>query len=474
MGENPQDNLQVIPPTSQELLWLRWIKYILLAVLCNGALVALSVAYLKKTPPTYTSEALIHVASGGSGVSVNLPSIGQATTSSGTSFGSHSDPKENFKLMATSPTILQTAANDLEVTKSEFGKPMIELINNTTLMEFSAKANTPKEAQKKVWAVYNALYNRLSKLREEELAQKNQYVEDTLREYQITLTKAQKKLSDYKASSGFTSGDQVKKLIENLAKIQIDYVETSVLNRQVSDRRQQLSENLNLSPEEAANALVLGTDQEFQKILDQFTAANSALINVRAIRGVNYPDVVKARKEREENLKALLTRGGLLLKKPTDKLALDFLILDNSNGSGDKRANLFSQLIDLHSEQVGIAGKLNQLRKEILGLNNQLSVLTQKEAIFETLDRDLQIAQAVFASTLTKLDLSQSDIFASFPMIQMIEEPGLAKTPATPKPGLVMAGTAVGCIFISIGLTILWWREPLIFVTRKVLTKIVE
>ena len=469
-----EDNPKLIPPTSQEMIWLRWLKYILVAALCNGALVALSVAYLKKTPPTYTSEALIHVASGGSGVSVNLPSIGQATTSSGTAFGSHSDPKENFKLMATSATILQKAADEIEVTKAEFGKPMIELINNTTLMEFSAKAKTPEMAQTKVWAVYNALFTRLHTLREEELAQKNKYVEDTLKDYQITLSKAQKKLSDYKASSGFTSSDQVKKLIENLAKIQIDYVDTSVLNRQISDRRQQLSKNLNLSPEEAANALVLGTDQEFQKILDQYTAANSAVINLRATRGVNYPDVVKVRKEREANLQALINRGGILLKKPIDKLALDFLILDNSNGSGDKRANLFAQLIDLHSEQVGLNGKLNQIGKEILRLNEQLSVLTQKEAIFETLDRDLQIAQAVFASTLTKLDLSQGDNFASFPMIQMIEEPGLATTPATPKPALVMAGTAVGCIFISIGLTILWWREPLIFVTKKVLAKIVE
>ena len=161
-------NSLISPDNFQKIPWLRWIKYLLLGALCNIGLFGFSLFYLKTTPPTYISKLIVHVGGSVPGVNVNLPSIGQASTSSGTAFGSHSDPRENYKLMATSSTILTAAASALDIPKSEFGKPIINLINNTTLLEFQVKAHDPEEAQQKAQAIYNALYERLEVLRIEE------------------------------------------------------------------------------------------------------------------------------------------------------------------------------------------------------------------------------------------------------------------------------------------------------------------
>ena len=75
---------------------------------------------------------------------------------------------------------------------------------------------------------------------------------------------------------------------------------------------------------------------------------------------------------------------------------------------------------------------------------------------------------------MTKIDLSKGDPFASFPMIQVIEEPTLPIEPSAPKPKLVMAGAFVGSLFVTAGLTLLWWREPLLKISKQIVKKAIE
>jgi uncharacterized protein involved in exopolysaccharide biosynthesis len=454
--------------------WLRWLKYLVIFSLCNGTVWVLALSYLKKTPPSYTSSLLLHVAGGGPGVSVNLPDIGQANTSSGTSFGADSDPRENYKLMLMSSNILKSTAEKLKITEAELGKPQVELVQNTTLLEITLSARQPQEASQKLWAIYHVLYDRLNVLRAEEQAERNKGVQKALANAQKKLIEAQKRLSDYKITSGLSSVDQVKDLIGNLGTLQTQLIEAQALYQEKNNSLQQLSTTLQLSPQQAADALVLQTDQEFQKILKEYTDVTTLLNTLSANRGSNYPDVLEAKRQQQAALTAMLQRGQILLRIPLEQLKLERLILDNSNGSGVKRADLFTQLVNLSTEKQGIAGKIATLTEKIAELEARLQILSQKESVFASLDRDLQIAQAVFASTLTKIDLSQNDPFGSFPLIYIIEEPSIPTEPSAPKPKLVLAGAVIGSMFVTMGLTLLWWREPLLSVTKVIIRKAVE
>lgn len=462
------------PKTSKVGYIVRWSKYLVIGGLCNATVWGLALGYLKKTPVTFTSEVTIHVNGGSPFTSINLPSIGQANTSSGTPFGTSSDPRENYKLMASGGIVVSQAAEALNIENQEFGKPKIELINNTTLLSVKVNGNKPEVAQQKAWALYNSLDERLEFLRSQEQIQRNNAVQQALEDASQKLTAAQERLSEYKIQSGFKSSDQISNLIGNIGDLQGQLIGQLAQYRQRETSLEQLTNTLSISPQQAANVLVLQTDQEFQKILEEYTDHTVTVTSLSADRGKNYPDVVQARLKQETTLKALLQRGEKLLGIPVEQLTLERLILDNSNGTGVKRGELFVQLIEMDTDLKGSAQQIETLKTEIGKLNQELGILTEKESIHDNLDRDLQIAQAVFASTLTKIDLSKGDPFASFPMMQVIEEPTLPDKPSAPKPVLVMAGAVVGSLLVTTGLTLLWWREPLLKVSKIIVKKAIE
>jgi uncharacterized protein involved in exopolysaccharide biosynthesis len=342
------------------------------------------------------------------------------------------------------------------------------------LLLLEVNARDPKMAEKKAWALYQALYKRLNVLRSQEQEERDKAVQQVLEDTRVKLTDAQNKLSSYKLQSGFNSSDQIKDLIGSMGNLQTELIDAIAQYRQTNDSLQQLASTLRLSPQNAADALVLQTDQEFQKTLIEYTDATTILTNLLPSRGINYPDVVEARQKQQASLKALLQRGQKLLGIPVEQLSLERLILDNSNGSGVKRGDLFVQLVKTNADLKGLEGQITALKEQINNLKSELNTLTEQESIHDNLDRNLQIAQAVFASTLTKIDLSKGDPFASFPMIQIIEEPSLPTEPSAPKPKLVMAGAFVGSLFVSAGLTLLWWREPLLKISKQIVKKAIE
>jgi uncharacterized protein involved in exopolysaccharide biosynthesis len=116
-------------------------------------------------------------------------------------------------------------------------------------------------------------------------------------------------------------------------------------------------------------------------------------------------------------------------------------------------------LVTAQSEQKGIDAEVKTLNQQIVLLEQRLSDLTQKAAKLDRLQRDLQIAEAVFASTVTKLDLGKSSIYSSYPLIQLLRKPTLEDTPVSPKTKLVLAGAGASSLFTSTGLLLLWLRK---------------
>ena len=207
------------------------------------------------------------MAANGSGVSVNLPDIGQANTSGSSAFGSSSsDPRENYKIIASSATVIKAAANSLKIPEEEFGEPRIKLINNTTLLSVEMSGQDPKKTQQKLQALYQALNEKLNSLRQSERAERDRSNQKALSDAQKKLTAAQRRLSAYKAESGLNSSEQLKELISNIEMLRKQRSETYAQQQQLGSRLKQLSVTLQLSPQEAADALVLQTDQQFQKL----------------------------------------------------------------------------------------------------------------------------------------------------------------------------------------------------------------
>ncbi|MBD2666001.1 GumC family protein [Richelia sinica] len=440
--------------------WLkgRWLRYLILSALGNTLIWGSSLQYLKVTKPVYTSEFALILTGASFGVNVNLPGIGQATSSSGSALGSSTyDPRANYEYIFTSEPIVEAAAAIAKMPVKEFSKPRIKLLDNTTIMKFEVTGKSPEDARKKSLALYQAMVNQINSLRAGEINQRKSPTEKILLSAQRKLEQAQKRLSDYKMRSGLSYPEQLGNLSSNIEQLRRQRAEAQAQAQLTNSRLQQLINNLGLSPQEAADAFLLHADQIFQQNLKDYSASSAKLEILITKFGVNHPQVIREKIQQESALTALLQKSKSLLNKPLTIETLNRLALA-VNGSG--RDALFQSLVSYQSDLEGYKAQITALDLEIKRLEQRLELLSQQQSKLENLKRDEQIAEALFASTLTKLDLGQGDIFAAYPLVQMLVEPSLAEQPTAPKKGFVLAGAAAGSVFSTLGLCLLWIRKP--------------
>ncbi|AFZ01807.1 GumC family protein [Calothrix sp. PCC 6303] len=442
----------------KNLITGRWLRYIILAGLSNTLIWGSSVQYLKVTKPSYTSEFALLLSGASSGVNVNLPGIGQATSSSVSSLGSSTyDARSNYEFIFTSDAVIKAASAIAKIPQDQFGKPRIKLIDNTTIMQFELTGKSPEDAHKKSLALYQAMVNETNTLRSGEITQRREPTEKIFLTTQQKLQEAQKQLSNYKMRYGLSFPEQVGNLSSNIEQLRRQLAETKAQEELTSKRIQELVRVLGLSPQEAADAFFLHADQVFQQNLKDYSQAASKRELLLADLTSNHPNVVNESKRQEATLAALLQRSEYILGKPITIFKLNRLALALNGSSRDA---LFQSLVSYNSEAQGLKAQAKALDVEINQLEKRLDTLSQRESSLDNLKRDAQIAEATFASTLTKLDLGQGDIFSAYPLIQMAVEPSLPTEPTTPKKGLVLAGAAMGSVFSTLGMCLIWIRKP--------------
>lgn len=265
---------------------------------------------------------------------------------------------------------------------------------------------------------------------------------------------AQKRLSEYKAQSGLNSNEQLKALSDNIEDLRKQRAEIVAQQQQSGARLRQLANNLNLSEQEAADAFVLQTDQIFQQNLRNYSEASTNLVALNAKFLPGHPLVVAEQAKRDGAEVALLNRSQSLLGRPVSQTVLQQLNINNTNGSG--REQLFQDMVATQAEERGLEFQAGETDKQIAQLEKRLSSLSQKETTLEALKRDLQVAEAVFSSSLASLDITRSNTFGAYPLLQMVAEPNLSKNPTSPKKEYVFLGGAVGSLLVTTGLLRLW------------------
>ncbi|OUL33339.1 hypothetical protein BV372_16740 [Nostoc sp. T09] len=440
----------------------RWQRYFFLGLATNLVFWASAFLYLKVTPPTYTSSSAINLPGAWTNANVNLPNIGQANYENVSPYAALStqDPREIYKFIAESEPVLKAAASQLNMSLEEFGNPRLKLIVNTSLMSVEFQAASPEKARIKSIAFYQALQARLNELRNQEASQRDIGYQSALTSSQKKLAIVQKRLSNYKASSGLSSDNQITDLTTNIEQLRRQRAEILAQQQQASTRLAQLSANLKLSAGQATDAFTLQSDQIFQQNLKNYSDASAAVVVLESKFLPNHPTLVTEKAKRDAAQQALLDRGQSLLGRPVSLATLKQLNLSSNNFSNTApRDTLFQELVKVQADQKGLTTQAQALDQQIAQLESRLKILTQQQTTLDSLKRDTQIAEAVFSSTLTRLDISKSNTFGSYPLIQLVSQPTLPKNPSSPNKKLVLLGAASGSLFVSLGLVLLWWRE---------------
>jgi len=430
-----------------------------------GAVWLIVLSYSFLTPPSYTSTMTLNLPATGTNSSVSLDTIGNASSNATSPFAIGSiSPKVIYKTIATSTRVRGLAAKSLGISYAEMAQPKVELIDETALMIISATAGSPEDAQSQAEALLAALQTQLDMLRRDEMDRRIAVVEASLVSVRNDLKNARNALITFQAASPVVSKEQYQSLIKTIGDQRQLIAKARAEHDDVVTRRSRLSEILGISPQLAADALRLQSDPRFTATTQDLA---TALVDHGAASekwGHKHPLVVSAR------ARILSSRAAMV------KLGLDVLGADGSeivnqlllSGSTD-RAALFRNVVELDVKAAGLGRSIASATTTLAERMRDLDKQSAAAARLADLERDHKIAEAVFSSALARIDTGRQDLYASYPLLQVVAPASHPESPSSPRKLFAFAGGILATILILIAMVLAWLRQP---VLRKILKKL--
>jgi uncharacterized protein involved in exopolysaccharide biosynthesis len=431
--------------------------YLAMAVISYAIVIILVLLYLSKSP-SFTSDMEMVLPGTGSSSSVSLDNVGQVVSKTSAPFaGGGFNPRVNYKEMLSSRGVRARAAKTLKISLTELGKHKIKLTEQTSIISLQMSGSTPQLAQAKTMALYQSLQDELTNLRADEVMRRDQSIKRVLDQYRGTLNISRNAILDFQQRSIVVSTDQMEHLVKTLSGVKEKHLYVKAEARELEEYIYRLSEELGVSPRLAGQAFTLQSDVEFRAYITELKDSIIQLTEYSSRWGVNHPKV-KAQQKRLDFTRIAINERSSQMYGVNSNEIFNSLNLELN----PKRSELFADLIDAFAKQKGQESMLEELNRSSLHLGDQLKVYSREIVELERLQREFNMAEAVFTSAAARLEASKSDIFASYPVLQMLTTPSYPIQQSSPKKSIAIIGATVGIIFITLGLIILSQRNKLI------------
>lgn len=440
--------------------WKRWIIYLACIGGGLGVIWFPLITFLKTSPLTYTTKWTLILPGAGVGSSINLESIGQAATAVSSPYTSPSlDPKVSYKQIVKSDAVLTAAAESIGMTKEEFGEPRIKLVAQTTLMYFSMTGLDPEKTYARAVALIKTLKDQLAVLRQDESERRVETAQLYIRGFQEKLHRIQEQLLAYQKESNLISEGQFQDLAATAAQMRQERAMHLAAYKKAEGQAAQLAGMLSTTPEMAADLLTLQSNPVFGEYMQAYIETQSKLTEYLGKWGPNHPEVVKATQNAKQSRAAMLAHGKALLGYPLHREpGLMELLLSEGDA---QRNQLLQELILSDVTRYGLDAQIKSLDKSIAQLEDRVKHTIDAASTLSELQLQHRVATAVLTTTLAQLDIGKADPFASYPLIQVLEEPKVPRGPDTSKRKFALIGGVMGSVFIVIGFSISWKRQAL-------------
>ena len=440
----------------------RYRRYIVTMAIPLAAIWIVTIAYLALVPDRYDSRMTLILPGSGVGGSVNLETIGQATSTSASAFSSTTlSPTENYKRLITSDIVLRDAAHRAGEDEDAFPAPQVKLIDQTNLIELTIPGTSPEQARDRMENVQAAFMAALETLRKDEAATREKADANRIAELEHKVDAAQAALLRFQGETGLVSLDQFAGRVSSLDQMKAAERDRRVLVAESGGTAGRLASSLQISIPQARLAMQLKADPVFSQLLTRYAATVGEETQRGGTLGSAHGAMERLGAERSE-LRDALARRGARLTGATNKDVLEFSDLAVS----DTRERLFETLTNRDSMHAGNQAALAELRRQISQESGRSAQLVGQASELAGLVRDLRVAEAVFSSALARLDTNKADPFASYPLVQTLEVPSLPRSRSAPSPIIALAGALGASIFVLFGFLLLWLRQPII---RKLL-----
>lgn len=415
-------------------------------------------AYLSTASPSYTSSVSLILPGTGVSSSVNLSDIGQASTSANSPYASSSiSPTVTYQKLVQSRRVISVAARNAGIEEGVFGQPRVKLVDQTSLMEIQMSGASAEEAQAKTEAVLAAFLAELKVLRDDEMQSREDSVTGTVRKYQDAVNAIRDQISSLQLETGLNSTDQYAGIVQRnedlLTAIADSHAELELAKSSVAS----LSALLEIDPENAAKTIKLHADPEYAAHSKALSEASAKLAELGNLYGPRHPEVVEAR-QRHLGLRLKMLNRALAVTG-LDQAALETSLDQSADG---ERGALLSTLVADVAKRDGLIARMDALNEKLEASKARLVELTAAASRLDRLNRDYKVAEAVFSSALARLNVSKTDVFASYPMVQVAEPASLPWKPSSPNTLLALAAGVMASIFAFTGLILFWVRRPVV------------
>ena len=432
-------------------------RYAAIFVLSAVAIWGPITGYLKTAPLQFTSSTSLILPGSGASSSVNLDNIGQVSSFANSAFASNSiSPTETYKRLIGADRILANAAGLLGISQTELGRPRIELVDQTGLIRVQVTGSTAEEAQARGDALLKAFFADLDALRADEKRAREGSGFGAMQDYQASVHQTRKAIANLQASTGLFSADQFRQQVAALDTLEIDLNAMTTALSESTHRVRSLETTLGLPARLAALTLKLFADAEYGAALADIATQAAAYGEVRSAYGARHPRVEAAQAALRAARAAARARAVRVSGLPDADL--DRLDLAPEGA----RAELLSNLVKLEAERAGLAARLDRADRRFRAEKARLKDLTPAAARLEDLQRDFAVAEAVFASANASAQATKSDVYASYPLVQVLEDPSLPEDPSSPRRILAVAAGAAAMLMVLVGLGLGWVRGALI------------
>lgn len=443
-----------MPSQTKSVRCSRYLRY---AALALGSVWLAVIVFVAVSEDSYTSKWTLVLPDRNESSSLAVSEIGNASFSNSSPFGNiGQNPLLTYQKFSTSSIVLEDAASQLEVSPSVLGEPRIRLIPQTPLMEFQISGPTPADAAAYGHAIINALESKLQRLRDDELAARDQHRSRALESYNQQLAGSRRAVLQHQSSTSLVTTDQFDVLAENIE------IHKSLLSKERAHRDQlrgfmaNLLVGVGVDEKVAQSAVRLQAREDVRGLLTNYAKALVEITEIGGRLGERHPELVSARANAKAAERELIRHVDASLRGNTAALREIALL-----STGTETGEILRDIVRTSAELAGMEDKVRSLSLDAVRMEKRLKEQAHSAALLADLERDHSIAEAVFSSALGRISTEKFDVLSAYPLFQIFSAPSVPNAPDNRSTLIAIAG-AIGISFCIIaGLAIIWLREPL-------------
>jgi uncharacterized protein involved in exopolysaccharide biosynthesis len=425
---------------------------------CAGSLALcwiVAIGYLLAAPSIFTSKWSLILPTSSSSVSLQLETIGHAQTVASSPFGSSSlSPKVIYKEIISSEQVRIAAAKTTKMSPIAFGSPRVKLIDETAMMLLEISGRTPAEAKKKAIALNAAFEKALENLRHDEIKARSDVVKKSLTVYQENLQAARARIVLHQDRTGVLSINQFNEGATSLELVKRHLSDVRADIQRLSAEQSLLASRLGVDASTAAKLVKLAGDPSFGKMAVELGEVNALYQQESRHLGDANPAMLTLKRRATMatgQLRTMLVNVGAVSVTDVERL----LLVTNGSQIGEMMRTLVSNEVQM----TGRMAEAGSLEQEIQRRNTEVVRMSHAASRLEDLKKAHIVAEAVFTSAWARLDTNRVDIYASYPMVQILAAPDFPQRKSNPG-GLVVLACAVLASMLSIcGWSMAWLRH---------------